>query len=220
MARFVGDPNAVSAYLKEVFDEQADERLGLARAFDRYAEFAQIIQSMPSAELRNPLLQSLAEALKQVEPDMRQAMLVDHILPQARTDESLAAVLCEMDFRELVELVIENMDPESQAHEGLARALRNLSVITGTDRDTLAEAAGGAMRAAGYSETEVAEVIETAQPSRLDLPGSGARTLPVRRPIDAVLHMLDAAKVDERDGAQDEGLRALQEEARLRSHRR
>jgi len=213
MARFIGNPNAVSAYLREVFVEQPDERLGLATAFDRYAEFAQFIQAIPAKELRDPMLQSLAEALKQVEPEVRQAMLVDHILPQARTDESLAAVLCEMDFRDIVELLVENMDPESSAREGLARALRNLAVITGTDRDTLAEAAGGALRSAGFADAEIHEVIETAQPSRLDLPGRPS-AVPVRRPVDAVLHMLDAAKVEERDGSTDEGLRALQEEAR------
>ncbi len=213
MARFIASAQAVSTYLREVFDEEDGTKLGLARAFDRFAEFAQIVQASPT-EVREPLLKSLAEALKLVEPEVRQAMLVDHILPQSRTDESLAAVLCEMDFQELCRLLIENMDPESAAQEGLARALRNLSVITGTDRDTLAEAAGGAMRSAGFSETDIEGVIETAQPSRLDLPGVPSTKLPVRRPVDAVLHMLDAAAVDERDGSIDEGLRDLQEEAR------
>jgi len=213
MARFVANSQAVSTYLREIFEEDESAKLGLAKAFDRFAEFAQIVQASP-VDMQDTLLQSLAEALKLADPEVRQAMLVDHILPQARNNESLAAVLCEMDFQELCELLIENMDPESAAQEGLARALRNLAVITGVDRDTLAEAAGGAMRAAGFSESEIGEVIETVQPSRLDLPGRRATSLPLRRPVDAILHMLDAATVGEQQDANDEGLLALQEEAR------
>ena len=43
MARFLADSHSVSAYLRHVFDDEGGDRIGLAKAFDRFAEFAQIV---------------------------------------------------------------------------------------------------------------------------------------------------------------------------------
>jgi len=215
MARFLSDPRAVSTYLRHVFEDEEAERFGLAKAFDRFAEFAQIVQAAVPEEMRETILSSLAETLEELGPQMRRPMLIDHILPQARTNESIAAVLRDMDVRQVCELLVENMEPDSVAREGLARALRNLSAVTGADREALSEAAGAAMRGAGFSQAHVDEVLETAHPSRLMAPGAAAGATAGRRPVDAILQVLDEAVVSARVDPSDEGLLALQEEARL-----
>jgi len=126
MARFLGDPGAISRYLRHVV-EQDEGEFGLACAFDRFAEFAQIVKASISEDLQDALLRSLGEALKEIEPEIRQPMMTDHLLPQARTNESLADVLRNIDIGELCELLIEHMDPESPSREGLGRALRNIT---------------------------------------------------------------------------------------------
>jgi len=211
MARFLADPGAVSRYLHHVMDQE-DGEFGLARAFDRFAEFAQIVKASISEDMQDALLCSLGDALKEIDPVSRQPILTDHILPQARTNESLADILRRMDLGELCELLMEHMDPESPAREGLGRALRNISAIIGTDKETIAQAAEPVMRKAGFRDADIADVLETAHPSKLNMTPAAQQTH--RRPVDAILHMLDAAAVREKVSPDDEDLIALREEAR------
>lgn len=212
MARFLADPHAVDAYLRHVMAEEEGE-FGLARAFDRFAEFAQIVKATITDDVQDALLRSLGEALKELDDETRRTMLTDHILPQSRTNESLAEVLRRLDLRDVCELLVGHMDPQSPAREGLARALRNIAVIVGADKETLARAAEPAMRSAGFSDDAIASTLEATHPSKLNLPSAPAEPTLHRRPVDAILQMLDAAAVREKQAPDDEDLRVLREEA-------
>ncbi len=215
VARFLGDPSAVSDYLTETFSGSGDLR-DLLQTGDRFAELAEIAYEAGGEDGRHALLQSLGEAFQQLDPGLRRALLVDEILPEARTNEALASVVRQMDMDAVCRMLVEDLDMADISREGLARAIRNLALISIAERDEVVAAAGAAMLGAGISEEVAGEVLEMASPSRLTVRERGSASTASDRPVDAIFKLMDLAPAPQTvvETADDPALRALQDEAR------
>ncbi|TLM90360.1 MAG: hypothetical protein FDZ75_06285, partial [Actinobacteria bacterium] len=214
VARFAGDAIAVSSYLTETFAGTGGLP-ALMSCAERFAETAEIAYEV-GGDSRHQLMASLGDALQELDPALRRALLVDEILPEARTNESLAAVVRQLDVDAVCRMLVLEMDGDNVSREGLARAIRNLALISIADRDEVVSAAGAAMRGAGLSESVVGEVLELASPSRLtvrEMASSGGNQ---ERPVDTIFKLMDLAPTPQRDVTteDDPGVAELKEEAR------
>lgn len=213
IARFIGDKRAVASYLRETFHGGGlSDSLATA---ERFAELAQVACETGGEEGRAALLHSLAGALEDLDPEMRRQLLVDSLLPEARTDEALAAVIRQMDIDTVCHMLVDQIAEDTASRDGLARAIRNLALISMAEREEVVTAAGAAMRGAGLSESMVGEVLELAAPSRLTMRERASAAGSQERPVDAIFKLMDlaptpTAKVDD----DDSGVAAIREESR------
>ncbi len=215
VARFLTDTAAVSDYLSESFREGGVS--GLIETGDRFAELAQVACSQ-AGPTRHELIHALGEALSELDPDLRRGLLVDELLPEARTNESVAAVIRQLDIDEVCKMLVDGIDAESQvSREGLARAIRTLALISMADRDEVVAAAGAAMVGAGLGGGLINDVMEIAAPSRLTVRDRTRAQAAEERPADAIFRMMDLAPTSERtyDETDDPEVVALKDEARL-----
>lgn len=215
MARFIGHPPAVARYLRETFHagEDACDLMGTA---ERFAELSEIAYDMGGEEGRAGMLRSLGEALDALDPALRRELLVEELLTEARTNEPLAAVIRQLDVDSVCRMLVEDLDAAGVSRDGLARAIRNLALISLADREEVVSAAGAAMMGSGLPESVAASVLDMAAPSRLTVrerPMQGGRQ---EQPADAIFKLMDIAPVPERavPGEGDPEVAALQEEAR------
>jgi HEAT repeat protein len=215
VARFVGDPLAVSSYITETYAAQGAEP-DLMAAAERFAELAEIAYETGSGASRAAFLNSLGQAFRELDPALRHALLVDEVLPEARTNEALAAVVRGMDVDEVCRILVEGLDERETSREGLARAIRNLSLISLSDREEVVTAAGAAMRGVGAGDSFVSSVLEFAAPSRVTVRESASTTAQAERPVDAIFKLMDLAPTPQRSVAEEDepGLIAIRDEAR------
>ncbi len=215
VARFLGDSRAVADYLRTTFTGSGDlpDLMGVG---ERFAEFAEIAYEVGGPEGRHALIQSLGAALEDLEPSLRRSLLIEEVLPEARTNEALAAVVRQMDIDSVCRMLVEEIDTDGASRDGLARAIRNLALISIADRDEIVSAAGAAMVGAGMSEGVASEVLEMASPSRLTVRERSSAGAQSERPADAIFKLMDMAPAPQRtvSSEDDPGLARLREEAR------
>jgi HEAT repeat protein len=213
IARFVGDPPAVARYLTGVMSEAGE---GPRAAGERFSELAEVARETASAEDRGRLLTSLGAALAELDPGLRRELLFNELLPEARTNESLAELLRELDLDEVCRLLVEDMDESQVSQEGLARAIRTLAQISMADRDDVVAAAGAAMHGAGVSAGFVSGVFEMAAPSHVTVRERAGASRQAERPAEAIFRLMDLAPTPQRETAADDepGRAVLAEEAR------
>lgn len=190
VARFMANSGSVSAYLAEAY-EQAEQN-PLVLAGDRFAQLAAIAAGSDEPA-KYALLRSLAEALNDLDPELRRTLLVDEILPEARTDEAVASTLRQLDLDEVCKMLADGASETAVSREGLARAIRTLAMISMTDRDEVVTAAGAALRGAGVSEEFVSGVIEMSNPSKLTVREGSAAAVASEQPTEAIFKLLDLA---------------------------
>lgn len=214
VARFLGDTKAVASYLGETYAGR-DGLNDLMETGERFAELAEIAYEV-GGDQRHKLLAALGQSLEELDPALRRSLMVEEVLPEARTNEALAAVVRQMDIDEVCKMLVEDLDEGETSRDGLARAIRNLALISLADRDDVVSAAGAAMRGAGFGEPLVNEVLELAQPSRLTVRERASTSAQSERPVDAIYKLMDLAPTPQRDIAEedDPGLTLLKEEAR------
>ena len=150
VARFMGDSAAVVEYLADTYSGAGGEPDLLAAAA-RFAEMAQIAFETGLDADRVALMHSLGQAFEQLDPGLKKALLIEQVLPEARTNEALAAVVRQMDIDSVCAALVADAEDDPSSREGLARAIRNLSLISMSNRDDVFAAAGAAMRGAGQS---------------------------------------------------------------------
>lgn len=211
IARFVGDPTAVATYLADTVRDGE----GVSAAADRFAELAQIAYEFGGDADRIAMFRSLGAALEELDPDTRRALLVDEVLPEARTNDSLAAIIRQLDIDSVCHLLVEGIEDGEVSRNGLARAIRNLALISMADREDVMSAAGAAMLGAGMPESAVSEVLELAAPSKLHVRGDAPVTA-TERPADTIFKLMDLAPAGKQvdDIEDDPGIADLQQEAR------
>lgn len=214
VARFAGESAAVARYLTETFAGSGGLP-DLMSAGERFAEIAEIAYESGGDD-RHRLMASLGDALEQLDPALRRAMLIDEILPEARTNESLAAVVRQLDIDSVCRMLVAEMDADQVSRDGLARAIRNLALISIADRDEVVSAAGAAMRGAGIGESVIGEVLELASPSRLTVREMSTGGANQERPVDTIFKLMDLAPTPQREAPDedDPGIAALKVEAR------
>lgn len=215
VARFMGDSAAVVGYLTETYAGSGGEP-DLLTAAARFAEMAQIAFETGSDADRAALMHSLGQAFEQLDPALKKALLIEQVLPEARTNEALAVVVRQMDIDSVCAALVADAEDDPSSREGLARAIRNLSLISMSNRDDVFAAAGAAMRGAGLTEEFASDVLETASPSRLTVRGPEVSGDQAERPAETILKLIDMAPGATQvvDAQGDPEVAAIQTEAR------
>lgn len=214
IARFIDDKRAVADYLKATFEDAGPS--GLLETGDRFAELAEVAYGMSGGADRYALLRSLGSALEELDPDLRRALLVDEVLPEARTSEAMATVVRQLDLDATCRMLVDGLDDSRVSREGLARAIRTLALISLADREEVVSAAGAALRGEGFSEGMVSEVLEMTAPSRLTVRERVSAAGQQDRPADTIFRLMDLAPTPKRELEEetDPQVLALREEAR------
>lgn len=211
IARILGTPGAVRDYLADTY-EGFDGAPDLTSVGDRFSELAHVTVEI-GGEQQHELMRALAEELWALDPQLRRDLLVEKVLPEARTSESLAAVVRQMDIDDVCRMFVNDLDTGEASRDGLVRAIRNLALISMADRDEVVNAAGAAMLGAGLEGSLVAEVLETAAPSRVTVRSTSTGAQP-DRPVDAIFKLMDLAPAVKVSEVTDPDLLALRDEAR------
>lgn len=213
IVRFLENPPQIASYLTETFEFAEDHPSAEIGA--RFAQLAELAFAS-EGERRFALIQSLGDALADLDPEIRRLLLSEEVLVQARTSDSLAAVVRQLDIDSVCRMLVENVADGDASRQGLARAVRNLALISMASREEIVSAAGAAMRGAGLPESTVATVLEMASPSRITVRDGGATTAAPERPADTIFKLLDLAPTDGRpaDDVGEPELEELRVEAR------
>ena len=211
LVRIVADKDLLQHYLRETLSERgADPSEAVHRL--KIAELARAIaQADPANRAAN--YRALSEAIAALDPEIRRRLLTERMLPEARHDEHLASVIRHLDIDEICRWLVEGVSDDQLSTDGLARAIRNLALISLAERETVVNAAGAAMRTAGVGERTVADVLEIVSPSMLQVNDTGAASRP-EQAVDSILQLVNLAPgTVSTQYADDTAFSALQEEA-------
>lgn len=211
LSRLIGDPDSIGAYLMETLVGRGTD----PNAALKHLKLGELAHAAQRAELhrRAQLHRTIADAIASLPVDIRRELITQRLLPEARTDESLAAIVRQMDIDDVCRMLVEGLTDDKMSVEGLSRAIRNLAMMSLAERDDVVNASGAAMRGAGLSEETVGTVLEAVSPSVLQVRERQADE--VDQPVDSILKLVDLApgemthRFDE-----DSGYVALQEESR------
>lgn len=205
LVRFVQNPRLVSRYLAELASEGRGGRPLVNLIAGKIVSLAHAA-SAELSEDQPELFRSLAESLLSLDPELRRNVLVERLLPESRLDEGVASVIRQFELGELCKALVEGLGPDAVSRDGLARAIRNLAVISLSPRETVIDAMAGAMRDAGMDEDAVTSVLDGAAPTQIkvrsaaDERGDG---------IENILRLVDLAPIaPEAKDSQVAGLRA------------
>jgi hypothetical protein len=194
LVRFVQDPRLVAEYLRELVSSGRGGRPLLNLVAGRVVSLAHIAFA-ELAEDQPELFRSIAEAVLGLDPALRRELLIERLLPDARLDEAVAGMLHQIELGELCRALVEGLSEDQASREGLARALRNLAAISMQPRETVLEAARGALEASGAEEGTVTAVIEAAAPAQLRV--RPRATEERDETLESVLRLVDLAPVAE-----------------------
>lgn len=213
LARVVGDEATLKRYLSLQLGDDAEFGTGdLSVVRKRFAEFSRMIaeQSGPEADR---LTRMLAEALWALDPEMRQDLLENELLPEARNSESMAGTLRRLDLEEVMRMLTEG-DDFDERRVGFTRALKNLVQVSDVERERVAHAATLAMQAAGASAQTIDEVVSEGVPTKLTVRRSRRRSGEMDGAAMMALNLIDRAPMARTtDQSDDPEILALQEEA-------
>ena len=98
IARFMGNPSAVRNYLMESL--VAGGATGFDRMTDSFVKLAHLASTL-SAEHRDERMRSLAEAVLQLAEEIREELVGERLLPEARSSAPVAAVVRQMDIDQI-----------------------------------------------------------------------------------------------------------------------
>jgi len=212
LVRLIGDKDAVSGYLIETLTGRGQDPSEALKNF-KLSDLTQAVQ-LAERHRRALLFRSIAQAIEGLPADVRRALITDRILPEARSDESLASVLRQMDIDDVCKMLVEGLTEDAVSVDGLSRAIRNLALMSLADREDVVNAAGAAMRGAGLSESTIGNVLESVSPSILRV--QERELADQEQPVDSILRLVNLAPgaVTHRFDDDSEYL-ALQEESRL-----
>jgi hypothetical protein len=163
-------------------------------------------------EEREALQRALAEAILELEPAQRDALLTQRLLAAARRDEAVAQIVRQMSLDEVLDAILSDVPKTDAARLGLTRAIRNLALISATSaRESLLGTAERSMVAHGMTSAEAGQVMAEALPVRLE--SKGPERTSASDPVESVLRLLDLTPAGSATHAYDEGIAALRIEA-------
>ena len=207
LVRVATDSGAVRSYL----EKQMRSEEGLDG--EKVREMAHLAASQPLKD-RPALVRALADAIEGLDPRDKRALVAEHVLPGARHDDALAAVIRQMDVDAVCRMLVEELEGGEASREGVARALRNLALISMADRGEVMNAAGAAMRGIGLDEETVGSVMELANPSVLTVRDAHPGPVSDERPVDTVFKLMDLAPLTSASHQEDPDFAELEVEAR------
>ena len=211
IAHVVGDPGAAREYLDAPRNLEGVE-LGLAGTARRFSQIGRLALEVDPAEA-DSLVQSLAEALWELDPELRGRVLVERVLPEARESAPLAAAVHKLDLVDVCRMLAAGVADEDTRRDGLARALRNLAQISQVGRGQFTRAAETALAESGMSQSDARGVIARALPERLSVRRIGSAPVSLDAPAEAILRLLDEAPGGGGSLAEDPATSALAAEA-------
>jgi len=170
LVRFASDGVLLAGYVGRVARREEAEDMPVTRAAELLTLLARFASSSPEGE-REVLLESLGEAALGLEPNLRRGVLGSRLLHDARVDDTVRAVLEQLDPERLCDALAEGPGKGDVARDGLARALRNLLALNLAPRESVLAAARTSMRARGVDEAFIASVVNDVLPVQLH-PGS------------------------------------------------
>ncbi|MDA3935286.1 MAG: HEAT repeat domain-containing protein, partial [Actinomycetota bacterium] len=211
LVRVLGDPAALTAYMSETLGGRGStpqETVAKLRITDMIR-----IAAEQEEGVRNGLYQAVAQAIRGLEPGMRRRVLTEKLLPEARNDDSVASVVRQMYIDEVCQLLVEGLQGDEVTRDGVARALRNLAMISLAERDDVVNAAGAAMRSAGVDDEVAGGIIEDVAPTRLRVKERPEAT-PAAKPVESIMQLIDLAPGRHEMDLSDPEIVLLQEEVR------
>jgi hypothetical protein len=208
IARFMSNPAAVRTYLMESLI--AGGSTGFDRMTESFFKLAHLASTL-DAEERDEKMRALAEAVLELAEQVREELVGERLLPEARSSAPLAAVVRQMDVEQICRMFASQGDG-SQLRAAMVRAVRNLGAVSGVDHDEVARAAGSVLLEQGVAPEEIESILEEAAPSQLTVRDSSGA--PFSRPNDAVIELIDSAPASAEIATRDPGILALKEEAR------
>lgn len=189
LVRLIGDPETVKAYLVETLTGRGTDPHEALKGV-KLAELAHGARAAEGSQ-RALLYRSIAEAISSLPVEVRRQLLSERLLPEARSDEALAAILREMDVDDICRTLVEGLAEDEASVEGLSRAIRNLAMMAQAERENVVNAAGAAMRTEGFSEETIGLVLEAVAPSILQVRERALAD--AEQPVDSILRLVDLA---------------------------
>ncbi len=189
LVRLIGDPETVKAYLVETLTGRGTDPHEALKGV-KLSEIAHGARGAEGAQ-RALLYRSIAEAISSLPLEVRRQLLAERLLPEARSDEALAAILREMDVDDICRTLVEGLAEDEASVEGLSRAIRNLAMMAQAERENVVNAAGAAMRAEGFAEETIGLVLEAVAPSILQVKERALAD--AEQPVDSILRLVDLA---------------------------
>ncbi len=211
LVRVLDDVEALTSYMSETLTGRGSSPQDTLKEM----RITEMIRSIAGEDetVRDALYQNVAEAVRGLDPKARRALMVERLLPEARADEAIASVVRQMDIDEICTLLAEGLKGGEISQKGIARALRNLAMISMAERDDVIDAAGAAMRAVGISSDVVSGVVEEAMPTKLQV-RERPETTPASEPVESIMKLIDMAPGRHEAAKEDPDVALLQEEAR------
>jgi hypothetical protein len=186
LVRFLLEPKLVGAYLEHVAAQAAADPV--SRLADRIFAMSRAISSEIDEE-QGQLDRSAAEAVMALDQDTRARLIADHLLPRARVDENVAALLSQIALDDLCAALVAGAGGDSASKEGLSRALLNLALIGIHSRQEVADAAVRALVEAGIPEPTARGFAAQALPERIETPKGRGTTAP--KDIEEAVRLVD-----------------------------
>lgn len=209
LVRFAQSPRLVGRYLEETAHGRGVE-VSLGRLAAVVTELARVARG-ELAEDQPALFRSIAEAVMGLDDVTRSRLLSEHLLEEARVDDSVAGILRQLDLSEVCRALVTTLDDDPVSQEGLSRAIRNLAAISLAGRDDVLGAARAAMEERGAGDSVIATVLEGAAPTKLQ--SSAVERDATDVALAGVLRLVDLAPQDRAVDMLDEEVAELRTEA-------
>lgn len=210
LVRIVSNTQVLKGYLRESASGRGVDPAEIAASL-KIEKMARLALASSSSK-RRELFRSLADAILSLDTDVRYAVIAGRLLPQSKNDEAISGVLQQMDIDEVCRILAQGAKHDSIAAAGLARAIRNLALLSQSQRHELLTSAGAAMLSAGFSPEQTEAILEEAVPARVQILGEEVESAESGVSILKLLEL--APKMTLKDLAHDPSVQQLMDEAR------
>jgi HEAT repeat protein len=164
LMKVLRDRRAVAAYLLEAREKGAEG--GIKDLAARIGALARSTRhEMPDDQAT--VLGVIAEAILELSQQERGELYQDHLLGQARRDETLADLIQKLGVDEVVDSILSQIDETPAALTGLSRAVRNLTLMNASAGENVLNLVISKMSAKGTSKQFISGLTQAANPLRI-----------------------------------------------------
>ncbi len=209
LTRLIGDPAAVRDYLQQVYDANSTYT-ALVAVGERLSVLAEAA-SESGEDSQHELFRALAEAIAGLSTKLQRDLLAQQVLPDVRRSPALAGVVRQMGFDTVSRLFAQGVVSGETGRDEIVKAIRELVLVSPSEREEIIDMARAAMLEAGMSEADAADILEQATPVRLAVrPSPPAGDV---APADTILALLDLPQGARDRREVDPQIELLREEA-------
>ncbi len=209
LTRSIGDSAAIRDYLQQIYDAN-ETSAALAAVGARLSALADVAAAS-GEEAQHELCRALAQAIEGLSTRLQRDLLVKQVMPDSRQSSALAGVVRQLGFDTISRVFAEGVVQGEVTEDELIRAIRELVLISPSDREEIVEMARSAMLEAGIPEAKAESILAQATPSRLTVgPSKPAEGAP---PAEMVLSLLNIPRSSNGAIPVDPDIAALRVEA-------